>query len=126
MPRPTPPRIENRGPEKGPGNPAWKKGGPSPNPGGRPKAVAELLDLARSHVPRALRLAARFLRDREMDPRVRLDAAKLVIAYGLGKPPSTSLTGEDDERDNSLVGKDVAQLLEVMRAGKSGDPSAEH
>lgn len=35
--------MENNGPDKrGPGNPAWVKGGDSPNPGGRPKRLVEI------------------------------------------------------------------------------------
>src|SRR5580698_9533960 len=34
--------IDNIPPEKRRGNPAWVKGGGSPNPGGRPKALREI------------------------------------------------------------------------------------
>jgi len=35
--------IDNNGSEKrGPGNPNWVQGGPSPNPGGRPKRLVEI------------------------------------------------------------------------------------
>ena len=30
------------------GNPNWRKGGPSPNPGGRPIGHAEVIELARA------------------------------------------------------------------------------
>jgi hypothetical protein len=32
----------NRAEKRGPGNPAWVKGGTSPNPGGRPKKLVEI------------------------------------------------------------------------------------
>lgn len=48
--------IENIPVEKrGRGNPAWTKGGPSPNPGGRPKAlreIQEMLDTEHRNIPK--------------------------------------------------------------------------
>ena len=44
------------------------------NPGGRPKAVRELLDLARESVPDALAFAKKLLANETADDRVRLDA----------------------------------------------------
>lgn len=64
------------------------------NPGGRPRAVRELLSLARSAVPRALELAVSFVEDERLDARVRLEAAKLLVSYGLGSPPRAE--PEDD------------------------------
>lgn len=75
----------------GPGRPPkeyqFKPGQPSPNPGGRPKQVRELLDLARRAVPQALALAMKFIVDEKEDSRVRLEAAKFITSYGLGTPP---------------------------------------
>lgn len=39
-------------PKRGGGNPAWVKGGPSPNPHGRPRRGEALADLIRERVPR--------------------------------------------------------------------------
>lgn len=61
--------------------------GRSGNPGGRPKAVRELLDRARAAVPAAFDLAEKLVADEKADPRVRLEAARFLTAYGLGAPP---------------------------------------
>ncbi len=98
-------------------------GGGSLNPGGRPKVVGEVVELARLHTVEALDTIAELMRESD-SPATRLAAAESLLAKGWGKALAAPKT--HDERDNSLVGKDVAQLLEVMRAGKSGDPSAEH
>lgn len=114
------PEIENRAPVKKRGNPAWRKGGASPNPGGRPKAVADLLNLARASVPDALELAAKLMANPRKDARVRLDAAKLILAYGLGRPAAVDSDEKDKGAERPLVGVDVAQLLEILRAGANG------
>lgn len=65
----------------------WVKGAGSPNPGGRPKQVLTLLRLARKHSRKALEFAAGLLDNETEEPRVRLEAAKLICSYGLGHPP---------------------------------------
>jgi hypothetical protein len=73
--------------------------GRSLNPGGRPKEVRELLLLARSAVPQALALAAQFIANDQADARVRLEAAKLILVYGLGTPPKTEASPDDTEAE---------------------------
>lgn len=63
--------------------------GVSGNPGGRPKAVKELLERARRSVPAAFDLAEKLIADDDADDRVRLDAAKFLASYGLGAPPKS-------------------------------------
>lgn len=69
--------------------------GTTGNPGGRPKAVRELVELARSHVPASLELAVELRDDETEDSRVRLDAAKFLVAYGLGSPTKFDPTAPD-------------------------------
>lgn len=80
-------RPENRRAEAPRTRQGTFKSGVSGNPGGRPKAVRELLERARGSVPEAFDLAERLVRDDAADPRVRLEAAKFLTAYGLGPPP---------------------------------------
>jgi len=116
-------QIENSEPVKKPrGNPAWSKGGASPNPGGRPRAVAELLELARSDVPEAFALARSYMRDVEMDPRTRLDAAKFIVSYGIGKPPAFEGAESDTATSQNLANVTPEQLLSVVRATDGGTP----
>ena len=56
-------KIQSKGPEtpqRRAGNPNWKPG-VSGNPGSRPKAVRELLELTRSEVPASFELAVKLL-----------------------------------------------------------------
>lgn len=76
-------------------------GGVSGNPGGRPKQVRELLELAREACPAAIELAKSYMGDAELDPRVRLEAAKLLMSYGLGKPPT--LDGEAEVKSEAVA-----------------------
>ena len=72
--------------------------GSSGNPGGRPKAVRELLDMARASVPKALALAAAFMDDDRLDPRIRLESAKFLASYGLGTPHKQLDDHNEEER----------------------------
>lgn len=98
---------------RGPGRPFQK--GRSPNPGGRPKAVRELLDLARKEVPASFELAVRLRDDENGEPRVRLEAAKFITAYGLGAPPKVALEDDDagDESANPFEKFTDAQVAEL-------------
>lgn len=77
--------------------------GQSGNPGGRPKAVRELLELARSQVPGSLELAVKLRDDEKQDARVRLDAAKFLVSYGLGAPPKAAADPDGDDGDASAL-----------------------
>lgn len=84
--------ADNSNPERkrGPGRP-FKKG-QSPNPGGRPKAVKEVIELAREHTTHAVRRLAELLDD--PDGRVVVAAAKELLDRGYGKAPQ-AITGLD-------------------------------
>lgn len=98
--------------------------GTSLNPGGRPKAVRELLAVARESVPEALALANRFVADEEMDARVRLEAAKLLLSYGLGSPPKLDDLDEDAAslraRFESMSDDDLEQEYLRLLAKEAG------
>jgi hypothetical protein len=76
------------------GNPNWVKGGPSPNPGGRPKAATELRQ--RLEVLALDDDAAQVLRElmQSPDEKIRLDTVKFIVDHVKGKP-SQAITGED-------------------------------
>ncbi len=71
--------------------------GVSPNPGGRPKIVRELLDLARASVPDAFAFARKVLLDEKEQTRNRLECAKFLVAYGLGAPKKQEDDGGDED-----------------------------
>jgi hypothetical protein len=81
--------------------------GSSGNPGGRPRAVRELIEVARASVPKALALAVQFMDDERVDPRVRLEAAKLITSYGIGTPHKQQDDHDERERQEILAMSDA-------------------
>lgn len=64
------------------GNTLWKKGGPSPNPGGRPKGAAGL----RRRLMKHRRAFDEALLEALKVPKTRVQAVALAWAYMYGKP----------------------------------------
>jgi hypothetical protein len=94
-----PKEIESK-PKAKRGNPAWVKGGESPNPGGRPKVIEAFRLKARAAVdehvlqawideilpkPRAVRVAGEEVIVTDRGPEW-MRAAELLAAYGYGRP----------------------------------------
>ncbi len=63
----------------------WKAG-QSGNPSGRSKDVADLMRLARKKCSKAINVCAEILEDESLPAVVRLDAAKILLDRGMGKP----------------------------------------
>lgn len=77
------------------GNPRWRKGGPSPNPGGRTKAAVEITKWARQLCEREGRHALKSLSESE-DKRISLEAWKVILDRAYGKPAQQLVhTGAD-------------------------------
>jgi hypothetical protein len=68
-------------------SPVGKKGYTG-NPGGRPKANRDVMELAREFGPEAISTLGRLLLESE-DPKVRIEAAKVLLDRGFGKAPAT-------------------------------------
>jgi hypothetical protein len=64
----------------------WKAG-QSGNPSGRSKDVVELMRLARKKCTKAINVCVEILEDQSVPAVVRLDAAKILLERGMGKPP---------------------------------------
>ena len=67
------------------GNPNWVKGGPSPNPAGRPAVLADLREAARGYSQEALETLANVMRDPEAPPAARVAAARELLDRGYGR-----------------------------------------
>lgn len=83
-------------------NPAWQKG-VSPNPGGRPKAIKPIKELARENSLEAMQKIVKLMED--SDPRVALAAAIHVLDRAWGKP--------EQKADVEMVHR-FAQVPQVM------------
>src|SRR6476620_2290028 len=69
------------------------KKGQSGNPGGRPKIVAEVKELAREHTAQAIQTIVSIMTNPKSAPAARVSAANALRDRGYGKPPQ-HITGE--------------------------------
>jgi Family of unknown function (DUF5681) len=70
------------------------KKGQSGNPGGRPKVVAEVRELARAHTGEAVQTLVSIMTNHKAAPAARVSAANALLDRGYGKPPQ-HITGEN-------------------------------
>jgi hypothetical protein len=63
------------------------KKGQSGNPGGRPKVVAEVKELARAHTGEAIETLVSIMKNPKAAPAARVSAANSLLDRGYGKPP---------------------------------------
>jgi hypothetical protein len=66
------------------------KRGQSGNPGGRPKALMEVIELARSHTREAISALADIVRNGDAPPSAQVAAATALLDRGWGKPVQPS------------------------------------
>src|ERR1041385_1522527 len=72
--------------------------GQSGNPGGRPKEVAEVRELARQHTIPAINTLAAIMEDEKAPETARIAAAKELLDRGYGRASqAVSLTDENDD-----------------------------
>jgi hypothetical protein len=64
----------------------WQKRCASPNPGGRPKALHNLQELARQHTEAAIKTLAEIMNDEKAPHSARISAADALLSRGWGRP----------------------------------------
>jgi hypothetical protein len=84
--------------------------GQSGNPGGRPKVVAEVKELAREHTAEAIQTLVSIMRSPKSPPAARVSAANALLDRGYGKPPQ-HITGDEGVSF-------VARLPEVAKSAE--------
>lgn len=112
--------------------PLWEKG-QSANPGGRPKRLAEVEELARSHTTTAINALAAIVKNPKQHASARVKAAEVLLDRGYGKPRQDMRIQQVDEfdgvTDEALREQVVAVLTErdrkVARRHR-GDPGTVH
>lgn len=95
--------------------------GVSGNPGGRPRLVKELLGDFRAETPGSLAVAVEIRDNEKLNAGVRLEAAKFIASYGLGKPLNVDPKSDEDDNAQSrpLTGYTHEQLLEIVQAARA-------
>lgn len=81
-----PERQKTGGTRHAPPEHTWWKPGVSGNPGGRPRVVGELKELARSYTLEAMETLAKVMRDDNAPPAARVAAVGHILDRGYGKP----------------------------------------
>ena len=87
--------------------------GQSGNPGGRPRVIAELRELARAHAPEAIAELARLAKDAKSET-ARIAAIKELLDRAYGKPTQFVAAENDEPALNDLN-------LEELRASMLAD-----
>ena len=70
------------------------KKGQSGNPGGRPKVVAEVNELARAHIAEAIETLASIMTNPKSAPAARVSAANALLDRDYGNPPPAHYRSE--------------------------------
>src|SRR5215813_13923520 len=77
----------------------WRAGCASPNPGGRPKALHSVQELARQYTEEAINTLAEIMNNDDAAAPARIAAAEALLNRGWGKPiqPTTQADGTSFE-----------------------------
>jgi hypothetical protein len=94
------------------------KKGQSGNPGGRPKVVAEVKELARVHTGQAIETLVSIMTNPKSAPAARVSAANALLDRGYGKPPQ-HITGEGGPQY-------VVRLPEPCKTAEEWEASVQH
>lgn len=97
------------------------KPGQSGNPGGRPKVVGEVQELAREHTSDAMRTLVRVMNDEKAPPAAQTAAACALLDRGYGRPAQfvgIETNKKFDERTDE-------ELLAIIAAGDDKDEDAQ-
>ena len=111
--KPAPPAAASE--PRGPGNPAWVAGGPSPNPSGRPAGIPDRRLLATQQMLEEMRNIIAVLVGKALEGDT--NAASIVLAKIL---PSVKAQAEkvSFDFDGTLpISEQVAQVLDAIAAG---------
>lgn len=103
----------------------WYAGMPSPNPGGRSKAVAQLQELAREHTPAALAKIVSLMDDPKTSRVTQLACARELLDRAYGTPMQSTEISATVNDDNAAVSAfEVARRLAFLLQAGATDLAA--
>ena len=91
--------------------------GQSGNPGGRPKEIAEVKELAREHMPAAIEALVSIMNNTKASDAARVSAATALLDRGYGKP---------QQHIDAEIGSFVARLPEPCKTVEEWEASVRH
>jgi len=106
----------------------WRPGESGNPKRGRPKTAAALTVIARRQCRRAIGLCVRYLNDEEAAPKIRLQAASMLLDRGLGKPPQgvSAAMLTDEELVGELMLRKRMRDADAARIEAGAGLDAEH
>lgn len=96
--------------------------GQSGNPGGKPKELKGIQELARSHAPEAIRTLASIMKNAKAGPAARAMASNSLLDRGYGRP-AQFVTG-DAARLRSALEMSDNELADIAAGGGEGADQA--
>ena len=88
--------------------------GRSGNPGGRPREIRGVIELARSHSPAAIATLAKIMRNERAPPAARVGAANAILDRAHGRPPQAIAHGIATYDLRKLSDQQLDLLEELM------------
>jgi hypothetical protein len=112
-----------------PPNPKGFQPGKSGNPGGKPKAIVEVVAAARELTTEAIETLKRVMLNEKATASARVSAAVAVIERGWGKAPATITLHRGDSELKELSDAELLAIAstvdgEATNGSGGGDPSA--
>ena len=99
--------------------------GISGNPGGRPRIVGEVQELARQHTPEAIETLVEIMRNKKAAPAARALASNSILDRGYGKPPQ-SLEAKINRGSIREMTDEELMLIAASDEPDSSDAPTEH
>lgn len=113
--KPVPPTPLTEKPVRGPGNPSWVAGGPSPNPAGRPKGLPDKRLLATQQMLDEMRNIVAVLVGKALEGDT--NAASIVLAKVMPSVKAQMEKVEFDLNTDAPISEQVASVLDALASG---------
>ena len=85
--------------------------GQSGNPGGRPRIIGEVQEVARQYTVEAITTLAAIMRDTKAQPAARAMACNSILDRGYGKPPQAVTTTVSGRSIRELTDEELTAIV---------------